>query len=202
MIIDYKKKQLNLKIVYYGPALSGKTTNLEYIHSHTAPDRRSSLVSLRTAEDRTLFFDFLQLELGRISGLAPVIQLYTVPGQTYYQASRKVVLKGADGIVFVADSSRDRVLDNIVSWSDLHVHMRENQLAEGTPIVVQLNKQDAENAMGASEMCTLLNARDLPVVGAVAVQGKGVLETVKLICGQTLNSIKTTARKTPIGEVK
>lgn len=202
MIIDYKKKQLNLKIVYYGPALSGKTTNLEYIHAHTAPDRRSSLVSLRTAEDRTLFFDFLQLELGRISGLAPVIQLYTVPGQTYYQASRKVVLKGADGIVFVADSSRDRVLDNIVSWSDLHVHMRENQLAEGTPIVVQLNKQDAENAMGASEMCTLLNARDLPVVGAVAVQGKGVLETVKLICGQTLNSIRTISKKSPTREVE
>jgi signal recognition particle receptor subunit beta len=196
MIIDYKKKQLNLKIVYYGPALSGKTTNLEYIHAHTAPDRRSSMVSLRTAEDRTLFFDFLQLELGRISGLVPVIQLYTVPGQTYYQASRKVVLKGADGIVFVADSSRDRVLDNVVSWSDLHIHMRENQLHEETPIVIQLNKQDAENPMSADEIGSLLNARDYPMVGAVAVKGKGVLETVKMICGQTIHSIKTATRKT------
>lgn len=195
MIIDYKKKQLNLKIVYYGPALSGKTTNLEYIHAHTAPDRRSNLVSLRTAEDRTLFFDFLQLELGRISGLVPVVQMYTVPGQTYYQASRKVVLKGADGIVFVADSTRERALDNIVSWCDLHAHMRENQLPERTPIVIQLNKQDSEGAVGADEMCSLLNARDHPVVGAVAVQGMGVLETVKLICGETIRFIQEMARE-------
>ncbi|TLM99880.1 gliding-motility protein MglA, partial [bacterium] len=185
MIIDYKKKQLNLKIVYYGPALSGKTTNLEFIHAHTTPERRSNLVSLRTAEDRTLFFDFLQLELGRISGLTPIIQLYTVPGQTYYQASRKVVLKGADGIVFVADSSRDRMLDNIVSWGDLRVHMRENQLSERTPIIVQLNKQDCENAMSEKEMCTLLHAWDRPVIGAVAVHGRGVLETIKTVCAET-----------------
>ncbi|GAP12593.1 predicted GTPase [Longilinea arvoryzae] len=195
MIIDYKRKQLNLKIVYYGPALSGKTTNLEYIHAHTSPDRRSNLVSLKTAEDRTLFFDFLQLELGRISGLVPIIQLYTVPGQTYYQASRKVVLKGADGIVFVADSARERALDNIVSWCDLHMHMREHQLHERTPVVIQLNKQDADGALGEEEMRSLLNAKDCPVVGAVAVNGRGVLETVKLICGETIRFIQTTARE-------
>jgi signal recognition particle receptor subunit beta len=198
MIIDYKKRHLNLKIVYYGPALSGKTTNLEYIHAHTDPFRRSNLVSLRTAEDRTLFFDFLQLELGRISGLIPVIQLYTVPGQSYYQASRKVVLKGADGIVFVADSMRERTLDNIESWCDLHMHMREQQLPENTPVIIQLNKQDATNAVSPDEMRSFLKAGDYPMVSAMAVHGKGVLETVKMVCAETIRSIQVRAVETRV----
>jgi mutual gliding-motility protein MglA len=193
MIINYKKKQLNLKIVYYGPALSGKTTNLEYIYGHTDPNRRSSLVSLRNSEDRTLYFDFLQLELGRISGLVPVIQLYTVPGQTYYQASRKVVLKGADGIVFVADATRDRAQENIESWHDLLMHMREQQLPEHTPIIIQLNKQDVESPLRREELINLLQVRRYPLVGAVAVYGKGVQETLKMVCTETIRSIQISA---------
>jgi signal recognition particle receptor subunit beta len=190
MIINYPKRQLNLKIVYYGPAMSGKTTNLEYIHSHTDPNRRSSLVSLRNAEDRTLFFDFIQLELGRISGLVPIVQLYTVPGQIYYQASRKVVLKGADGIVFVADSTRDRAQDNIESWNDLQLHMREQQLSANTPIVIQLNKQDVENPFSQTEMRALLQIERFTMVNALAVYGRGVPETLKSICTETIRSIQ------------
>jgi mutual gliding-motility protein MglA len=190
MIINYKKRQLNLKIVYYGPALSGKTTNLEYIHAHIDPNRRSNLVSLRNAEDRTLFFDFMQLELGKISGLVPVVQLYTVPGQTYYQASRKVVLKGADGIVFVADSHRERMQDNLDSWQDLHMHMKEQALPERTPIIIQLNKQDAPNPITKLELRQLLDSDDRPMVSSLAIYGKGVQETLKLICTETIRSIQ------------
>jgi len=190
MIINYSKRQLNLKIVYYGPAMSGKTTNLEYIHSHTDPNRRSNLVSLRNAEDRTLFFDFIQLELGRISGLVPIVQLYTVPGQIYYQASRKVVLKGADGIVFVADSTRDRAQENLDSWHDLHLHMREHQLSEQTPIVIQLNKQDVDDPLTQTEMRSLLQIDQWSMVNALAVYGRGVPETLKMICAETIRSIQ------------
>ncbi len=190
MIINYPKRQLNLKIVYYGPAMSGKTTNLEYIHTHTDPNRRSNLVSLRNAEDRTLFFDFIQLELGRISGLVPIVQLYTVPGQIYYQASRKVVLKGADGIVFVADSTRERAQENLESWHDLHLHMREQQLPEQTPIVIQLNKQDVDHPLSQSEMRTLLQIEGFTMVNALAVYGRGVPETLKMICTETIRSIQ------------
>jgi signal recognition particle receptor subunit beta len=190
MIINYPKRQLNLKIVYYGPAMSGKTTNLEYIHSHTDPNRRSSLVSLRNAEDRTLFFDFIQLELGRISGLVPIVQLYTVPGQIYYQASRKVVLKGADGIVFVADSTRDRAQENIESWNDLQLHMREQQLSVNTPIVIQLNKQDVDHPLSQAEMRALLQIERFTMVNALAVYGRGVPETLKAICTETIRSIQ------------
>jgi hypothetical protein len=190
MIINYKKRQLNLKIVYYGPALSGKTTNLEYIHAHIDPNRRSNLVSLRNAEDRTLFFDFMQLELGKISGLVPIVQLYTVPGQTYYQASRKVVLKGADGIVFVADSTRDRMQDNLDSWKDLHLHMKEQSLSEATPIIIQLNKQDAPNPITKTELRQLLESDHRPMVNSLAIYGKGVQETLKLICTETIRSIQ------------
>lgn len=116
MFINWQLRQINLKIVYYGPALSGKTTNLEQIHTRIDPTRRSDLVSLKTYEDRTLYFDFLQLELGKINGLTPKIQLYTVPGQAFYEASRRLVLRGADGVVFVADSGSNRINDNVDSW--------------------------------------------------------------------------------------
>lgn len=197
MVIDYKNKLLNLKIVYYGPALSGKTTNLEYIHAHTDPNRRTNLVSLRTAEDRTLYFDFMQLELGRICGLVPVIQLYTVPGQTYYQSSRKVVLKGADGIVFVADSTKERAQDNLESWRDLHIHMREQNLPETTPIVIQLNKLDANPLITSRQMCALLRAYRIPMIGALAVYGNGVHETLKSICSETIRSIQMNPNPSP-----
>lgn len=191
MFIDWKKRQLNLKVVYYGPALSGKTTNLEYIYSHTDPMRRSELISLKTAEDRTLFFDFLQLELGKINGLMPQIQLYTVPGQTYYQASRKVVLKGADGVVFVADSSPHRLRDNIESWKNLHSHLRDLRIpVEQLPMVIQLNKQDAYHALSSTAIQDVFETDRYPVVGALAIAGGGVLETLKKICNGLIMSIQ------------
>ncbi len=125
MLINWQSRQLNLKVVYYGPAMSGKTTNLEQIHARVDPNRRSELVSLKTSEDRTLFFDFMQLELGKICGLTPNIHLYTVPGQSYYEASRKLVLRGADGVVFVADSTAGRINENRKSWQDMIVHLEE-----------------------------------------------------------------------------
>ena len=130
------------------------------------------------------------LNWDRIYGLTPVIQLYTVPGQNYYQSSRKVVLKGADGIVFVADSARERAKDNLESWRDMQVHIRYHNLSENIPIVIQLNKQDTENAITQREIRRLLGAETSPLIGAIAVYGKGVLETVKLICKETILSIQ------------
>jgi signal recognition particle receptor subunit beta len=146
MFINWKLREINLKIVYYGPALSGKTTNLQYIHANTNPNIRGELVSLKTRGDRTLYFDFLQLELGQIAGLKPRFNLYTVPGQVYYVGSRKLVLQGADGVVFVADSQEERLDANIEAVRD----MRENLRALGfepqaMPLVLQCNKQDLPN---------------------------------------------------------
>src|SRR4030042_6735466 len=123
MFINWKLREINLKIVYYGPALSGKTTNLEYIHSKLKPEMRSDLISLKTREDRTIFFDFLQLEIGEIKGMKPKFQLYTVPGQAIYTASRKLVLQGADGVIFVADSQWSQLQENLVSLRSLDEHL-------------------------------------------------------------------------------
>jgi signal recognition particle receptor subunit beta len=136
MHINWQLRELNLKIVYYGPAASGKTTNLEQIHRRVDSSHRSDLVSLKTYEDRTLFFDFLQLELGKISGLTPKIHLYTVPGQSYYEAVRRLVLRGVDGIVFVADSAPEKVQANIQAWRDMEKHLTSYKLSIGqTPVV-------------------------------------------------------------------
>jgi mutual gliding-motility protein MglA len=191
MFINLKNRQLNLKVVYYGPALSGKTTNLEQIHARMDPRRRGELVSLKTAEDRTLFFDFLQLELGKINGLTPNIQLYTVPGQTYYQASRKVVLKGADGVVFVADSAAKRLGENLESWRNLHTHLDElNMSLDRLPLVLQLNKQDLRNALAPDLLTRALQANGYPTFCASAVEGKGVLDTLKAIINGVVSSIQ------------
>ena len=182
MHINWQLRELNLKIVYYGPALSGKTTNLEQIHAKVDPQRRSDLVSLKTHEDRTLFFDFLQLELGKIGSLTPKIQLYTVPGQTYYEASRKLVLRGADGVVFVADSASNRLRENVESWKNMHTHLVELQLPVATlPILVQFNKQDLPNAMPPEVLRMLMHLNGHPTVSAVACRGDGVFDTLKSI---------------------
>jgi signal recognition particle receptor subunit beta len=157
MHINWQLRELNLKIVYYGPASSGKTTNLEQIHTRVDAAHRSDLVSLKTYEDRTLFFDFLQLELGKISGLTPKIHLYTVPGQSNYEAVRKLVLRGADGVVFVADSAPERVNANLAAWQDMKSHLRSLNLSrEHTPIVLQCNKQDL---LRSSTSCGSRNCR-------------------------------------------
>ncbi len=196
MHINWQLRELNLKIVYYGPALSGKTTNIEQIHARIDPAHRSELVSLKTHEDRTLFFDFMQIELGRINNLVPKIHLYTVPGQSYYEASRKLVLRGADGIVFVADSSPERANANIVSWQDMETHLESFDLSiNQIPIVLQCNKQDILGALTPTAIKYLLHNYSIPTSTAVAAHGEGVFDTLKMI---TLNVISSIQKQTVV----
>ncbi len=191
MRINWQLRILNLKIVYYGPALSGKTTNLEQIYKSVDPQRRSDLVSLKTNEDRTLYFDFLQLELGKISGLTPQIQLYTVPGQAYYEASRRIVLRGADGVVFVADSDVRQMRANVESWQSMHQHLASFGPSQAAlPIVVQFNKRDLRSAMPVPIMSQLLKLNGHPCFEAVAISGQGVLPTLKAITKSVVSQIQ------------
>lgn len=192
MFINWQQRELNLKVVYYGPALSGKTTNLEQIHARVNPQKRGELISLKTHEDRTLYFDFLQLELGKISGLTPKIHLYTVPGQTYYEASRKLVLKGADGVVFVADSAPNRLKDNLELWANMKSHLKSlNISAADIPIIVQFNKRDLPNAMPVTGLKGLLHVNGYPTFESVANKGEGVFDTLKAI----INSVVTRVQR-------
>ncbi len=182
MVINWGRREVNVKIVYYGPPLSGKTTNLIQIHGHIDPRRRGELISLKTADDRTLFFDFLRLDLAKIGGMRPRIHLYTVPGQALYEASRKLVLRGADGLVFVADSSPARVEGNMDSLARMRGHLRSYALSpDQLPLVVQLNKRDLPDALPAAELGRLLQLHDVPTFEAVAVQGIGVYDTLRAI---------------------
>jgi hypothetical protein len=191
MHINWQMKRLNLKIVYYGPALSGKTTNIEQIHKSINPKRRSDLVSLKTHEDRTLYFDFLQLELGKICGLTPHIQLYTVPGQAYYEASRRIVLRGADGVVFVADSARDRLRANVESWRNMQTHLNSFGIEfSGFPTVVQFNKRDLPTAVPPVLLKRALRMNGQPQLEAIAIQGKGVLPTLKAITRSVVSHVQ------------
>lgn len=191
MHINWQLRKLNLKIVYYGPALSGKTTNLEQVHRSVSPNRRSDLVSLKTNEDRTLYFDFLQLELGKIAGLTPQIHLYTVPGQAYYEASRRVVLRGADGVVFVADSSADRLRANKASWEKMKSHLASFGIGYASfPLVVQFNKQDLPNALPVKLLQNMLRVNGFPTYAAIAVNGEGVFETLKAITRAVINQVQ------------
>ncbi len=192
MHINWQLRKLNLKIVYYGPALSGKTTNLEQIHKSVDPRRRSELISLNTHQDRTLYFDFLQLELGEIAGLTPQIHLYTVPGQAYYEASRKVVLRGADGVVFVADSATNRLRHNLKSWHQLKVHLVSLGMPMETfPIVVQFNKQDLPKAMSPTVLQNVMHTQNYPAFAAVAVAKEGVFETLKAITRRVISQVQS-----------
>lgn len=182
MFINWKLREINLKVVYYGPALSGKTTNLQYVHAKTNKRLRGELVSLKTRGDRTIYFDFLQLELGQISGLKPRFNLYTVPGQVYYVGSRKLVLQGADGVVFVADSQRDRLRANAEAVRD----MGRNLQALGSdprtmPLVLQCNKRDLPNILPSSLIQQKIGLSKVPCFDSVATQGDGVFDTLKQI---------------------
>jgi len=191
MHINLQQRELNMKVVYYGPALSGKTTNLEQIYARVDPGRRSELVSLKTHEDRTLFFDFLQLELGKINNLTPKIHLYTVPGQSYYEASRRLVLRGADGVVFVADSSPEKASANLDSWHDMENHLASLNLSTvRMPIVLQCNKQDTLCAMAPLEIKHLLHVNDLAAFPAVAIKGEGILDTLRAIIVSVMAQIQ------------
>jgi signal recognition particle receptor subunit beta len=183
-VVNYTAREITCKIVYCGPGRSGKTTNLQYIHARVPADRRGQILSLATHGDRTLFFDFLPLDLGTISGFATRFQLYTVPGQVYYRSTRRLVLQGADGLVFVADSQRQQLDDNMESLRDLHEVLAEQGVdARMLPLVLQYNKQDLppEMIFGAGELDVALNFRAVPSFPADALGGGGVFETLRRI---------------------
>jgi mutual gliding-motility protein MglA len=181
-LVNYATREITCKIVYYGPGRSGKTTNLHYIYGQVPEDRKGKMVSLATQTDRTLFFDFLPLDLGSISGFTTKFQLYTVPGQVYYQATRKLVLQGSDGVVFVADSQARQLEENIESFQDLHANLADHGIDPRTmPIVVQYNKQDlpADLILSANDLSDAINFRNAPEFSADALHGPGVFETLR-----------------------
>ncbi|HKJ92106.1 MAG TPA: ADP-ribosylation factor-like protein [Longimicrobiales bacterium] len=189
-LVNYTTREITCKIVFYGPGRSGKTTNLQYIHGALPGDRKGEMVSLATETDRTLFFDFLPLDLGDISGFRTRLQLYTVPGQVYYNATRKLVLRGADGVVFVADSAPDRMDANVESLRNL----QENLLDHGfdvreLPAVLQYNKRDLEGATPVAAMEETLNFRDVPSHESIATRGEGVFPTLRTISELVLRSV-------------
>ena len=180
MFINWLLNEIHLKIVYYGPGLSGKTENISYIHRHIDPALKGDLITLKTHEDRTIFFDFLQLEVGQIAGKKPKFNLYTVPGQVHYQLSRKIVLNGVDGIVFVADSQREMMDANLDTLLDLEKHLiLDGKTLEQFPWVLQYNKRDLPTAVDVEEMNQKLNFFNVPYFEAKATQGVGVFPTLK-----------------------
>ena len=182
MFVNWAVQEVNLKIVYYGPGLGGKTSNLEYIYRKIDPSLRGDLITLKTREERTLYFDFLQLEVGRIKGMKPKFNLYTIPGQVYYAYSRKIILRGVDGIVFVADSQADRMSENLDSLMDLEQNLiDEGHTLEDFPWVLQFNKRDLPRVVAVAELNRKLNFQEVPFVEAVASKGSGVLETLKTV---------------------
>ena len=189
--INYAFREINCKIVYYGPGLCGKTTNIQWIHSQANPEKRGKLVSLATETDRTLFFDFLPLDMGVIKGFRVRFHLYTVPGQVFYDASRKLILRGCDGVIFVADSQRPRLEANIESIANLATNLKDNGFDIRTiPYVLQLNKRDMPTAAPVPEMEELLRFRNEPVLEAVASKGLGVFESLKACARQILMELQ------------
>src|ERR687883_1910732 len=190
-MINYASREINCKIVYYGPGLGGKTTNLEHVYSKVTPDTRGKLISLATETERTLFFDFLPVDLGTIRGFKTRFHLYTVPGQVYYNASRKLILKGVDGIVFVGDSQVERTEANIESVENLRTNLGEQGYdLDKIPYVIQYNKRDLPNAAPLEELRGLLNPRGVPDFEAVAPKGDGVYDTLKAIARLILTELK------------
>jgi len=190
-VFNYVKKEIDAKIVYYGPAISGKTTNLQFIHGHMKPDQRGKMVSLATNEDRTLFFDFLPIELESVRGFKTRFHLYTVPGQVYYGATRRAVLTGADGVVFVADSHADRMEDNLTSFKDLEDNLRYyGKKIETIPLIIQYNKRDLPDVLPVEELNQKINRMNCPYFETVAVMGKGVFESLTMTCRLVLKGIE------------
>jgi signal recognition particle receptor subunit beta len=193
-LVNYQAREITCKIVYYGPGRSGKTTNLHYVYGQVPEDRKGKMVSLATQTDRTLFFDFLPLDLGTISGFTTRFQLYTVPGQVYYQATRKLVLQGTDGVVFVADSQARQLQENIESFQDLHENLAEQSVdPRGIPLVIQYNKQDLPKdlILTPEELGDAINFRAVPDFSADALHGPGVFETLRSISEQVLKRLSS-----------
>ena len=189
--VNYQNREINCKIVYYGPGLGGKTTNIQYVYQKTSGENRGDMITLNTENERTLFFDFLPLDLGEIRGFKTRFHLYTVPGQVFYEASRKLILRGVDGIIFVADSQVERMEANIKSLEDL----KNNLIAQGyeiekLPIVMQWNKRDLANITPTQELEERLNKWDAPSFEAVAIKGEGVFETLKMVSKLVLMNLK------------
>ena len=190
--INYAAREINVKIVFYGPGLCGKTTNLQYIFEKSAPQQKGKLISLATETDRTLFFDFLPLDLGAVRGFKTRFHLYTVPGQVFYDASRKLILKGVDGVVFVADSQEARMDANEESLRNLEDNLMENGFdLKNIPYVLQFNKRDLPSAVLVDDMYRLLNFKGEPTFEAVATKGIGVFETLKAVAKQVLYELRS-----------
>jgi signal recognition particle receptor subunit beta len=191
--INYASREINCKIVYYGPGLCGKTTNLQWIYDKTNPNAKGKLISLATETDRTLFFDFLPLELGTVRGFKTRFHLYTVPGQVFYDASRKLILKGVDGVIFVADSQVERMDANVESIDNLQINLRaQGYDLMAIPYILQLNKRDLPNVTPVDEMVKLLRKKGEPVYEAVASKGNGVFETLKGVAKLVLQELTKT----------
>src|SRR5881397_1152938 len=190
-MINYAAREINCKLVYYGPGLGGKTTNLQHIYQITNPENKGKMISLATETERTLFFDFLPIDLGQIRGFSMRFHLYTVPGQVFYDASRKLILKGVDGVVFVADSQEERMDANIESLYNLE----ENLQTQGydltrIPYVLQLNKRDLPNVVPVPDLTGELQRKGEPVIEAVAASGSGVFDTLKAVAKQVLTELR------------
>ncbi|NIP60035.1 MAG: gliding-motility protein MglA [Gemmatimonadetes bacterium] len=189
-MINYASREINCKIVYYGTGLGGKTTNLEYIYSRVNPETKGKMISLATETERTLFFDFLPIDLGKVRGFKTRFHLYTVPGQVYYNASRKLILKGVDGIIFVADSQRSRMEANIESMHNLY----ENLASYGydlsdIPFAIQYNKRDLQEIQTVEELRAQLNPNSVPDFEAIAIEGSGVFDTLKAVSKQVVKKL-------------
>jgi signal recognition particle receptor subunit beta len=189
--VDFASREIHCKIVYYGPGLCGKTKNLQVLHDRTLPSRRGQLISLATPNERTLFFDFLPLDVGSLKGFQTRLHLYTVPGQVFYDAARRAILRGTDGIVLVADSQEARLAANVESVRNLEKNLREqeNEIAE-VPYVLQLNKRDLPSALPADELRARLSIKGEPMFEATAVTGAGVFETLKGIAREVLLDLR------------
>ncbi len=189
--INFAAREINCKIVYYGPGLGGKTTNLQVVYDKTADKQKGKMISLATETDRTLFFDFLPLDLGTVRGFKTRFHLYTVPGQVFYDASRKLILRGVDGVVFVADSQEERMDANIEALDNLQENLKEHGYDFAKiPYVLQLNKRDLPSAMPVETLKKELVRKGEPVFEAVAFQGSGVFETLKDVAKQVLGELK------------
>jgi signal recognition particle receptor subunit beta len=189
--INYAQREINCKIVYYGPGLCGKTTNLQYIYNKTNPEAKGKMISLATETERTLFFDFLPLSLGEIRGFKTRFHLYTVPGQVFYDASRKLILKGVDGVVFVADSQVERMEANIESLDNLRINLQEQGYhLDKIPYIVQYNKRDLPNSAPLDELKKLLNPTSAPDFEAVATTGVGVFDTLRAVAKLVLTELR------------
>ena len=191
--INYAAREINCKIVYYGPGLCGKTTNIQHIYEKTNPNAKGKLISLATETDRTLFFDFLPLDLGTIRGFRTRFHLYTVPGQVFYDASRKLILKGVDGVIFVADSQEARLEANIESIKNLQANLKvQGYDLQKVPYVLQLNKRDIATAVPVDTLLKQLRIKNEPYFEAAAVKGVGVFDTLKAVAKLVLNDLKKT----------